>query len=330
MATIKDVCKLAGVSVATVSRVINNSGYVKEETKDKIVQAMKVLNYIPNTMARGLAGKNTSTVALLLPDILNPYFPEVARSIEDSANQHGFNVILCNSDNNSGKEAAYIELLKSKKVDGFIIASYTMQPEQIVQLMNEKIPVVVIDRIFNKHQIVSYICKNKQGAIMAVQHLLDQGCKRIAHIAGPASAQSAVDRMLGFEEKCVSEGVFVPSLIGMGNFRKEDGFKVMNTLLAAHPDIDGVFAANDLMAIGALKAILLSGRKVPEDIKVIGFDDIPLTTTVIPELSSIRQPIYEIGTMAMDALMNMINDNFVEPCTIELDVKVMCRESTRK
>ncbi len=329
MATIKDVSKLAGVSVATVSRVINNNGYVKEETKNMIMKAMKSLNYQPNVMARGLAGKNTSTIALLVPDILNPYFPEVARSIEDAANKYGFNVILCNSDNDSNKETAYIELLKSKKVDGLIIASYMIQEAQILSLIEEDIPVVIIDRVFTNSKIISYYSKNKHGAMLAVEHLLEKGCTKIAHIAGPSYVQSSIDRTTGYEEKCISEGIYQSGLIRKGDFNKEGGYKAMLDLLSAHPDIDGVFAANDLMAIGALKAIIKSGRRVPEDIKVIGFDDIPLASTVIPELTSIKQPIYDIGTLAMDSLMQMINGNKLdEAAKYELDVKVVCREST--
>jgi LacI family transcriptional regulator len=328
MATIKDVSKLAGVSVATVSRVLNNSGYVKEETKNSIMKAMKNLNYTPNIMARGLAGKNTSTVALLVPDILNPYFPEVARAIEDAANQYGFNLILCNSDNNLSKEVAYIDLLKSKKVDGFIIASYTIQEEQILSLLQEDIPVVAIDRVFSNPKISSYICKNKKGAMLAVEHLLEKGCNKIAHIGGPSYVQSSIDRTAGYEEKCISEGIYLSSLVKQGNFHKEGGFNAMIELLSTHPDIDGVFASNDLMAVGALRAIIKSGRKVPEDVKVIGFDDIPLASTIIPELSSVKQPIYEIGTLAMESLMEMINGNMDGVSQIELDVKVIGREST--
>ncbi len=328
MATIRDVCKLAGVSVATVSRVLNNSGYVKEETRDAIVQAMKALHYTPNTMARGLAGKSTSTVALIVPDILNPYFPELARAIEDVANQFGFNVILCNSDHDAGKEAAYIELLRSKKVDGMVIASYTIEPGHILRLIRDRIPVVAIDRIFGNDPILSCICKNKEGARMAVRHLLERGCRKIAHIAGPPSAQSAVDRMLGFEEQCLAEGLFFPSLIQTGHFRVEDGFRAMQSLLQSHPDVDGVFAANDLMAVGALKAIWRSGRRVPEDVKVIGFDDIPLAASMIPELSSVKQPIYEMGAKAMRSLIEMVKGNPVECSTIQFDVEVMCRETT--
>jgi LacI family transcriptional regulator len=185
MATIRDVAKLAGFSIATVSRVINKIGYVHKNTEEAVNKAMAILNFRPNEMARGLAGKNTRTIALIMPDILNPFFPEIARAVEDTAVEQGYTVILCNSDNNPEKERKYFSVLEKKQIDGLIIASYTIQAEQILELESKSIPVVVIDNSFPGHSILSLIPKNRQGAQMAVQHLLDQGCRKIGHIGGP-------------------------------------------------------------------------------------------------------------------------------------------------
>jgi LacI family transcriptional regulator len=329
LATIRDVSKLAGVSVATVSRVINQKGYVGKKTEESIRTAMKALNYHPDNIARSLAGKGSSTVGLVIPDIQNPFFPEVARAIEDVASESGYNVILCNTVSSMDKERRYLDMLVSKRVDGIIIASYTIQPEQISDLKRNDIPVVLIDNQFPNQSILSLVSSNRKGAAMAVQHLLEEGCAKIGHIRGPSQVRAAHERCLGYEQECGSEPWFVPSLIVQGDFHLEDGRKAMLELFERHPDLDGVFAGNDLMAIGALQALYKLGVKVPEQVKVIGFDGIALNMSV-PALSTIAQPIYSIGSLAMQFLLQLIRREPVQQKAHELDVKLVIRETTRK
>jgi LacI family transcriptional regulator len=328
MATIRDVSKLAGVSVATVSRVLNKSGYVNKETEETVLGVMKTLDYIPSEMARGLAGKSTSTIALMVPDIINPFFPEVARAIEDVAHSYGYTVILCNFDNNPEKEMNYIQMLKRKRIDGIVIASYTIQPEQILQLEKDSIPVVVIDRSFPSHPILCLTSKNREGARLAVKHLLDQGCRKIAHISGPLYVHDVKERALGYEDLCREQPWFVPSLIVQSDFHIDGGYDSTKELFTRHPDIDGVFAGNDLMAVGVMKSLNELGKKVPKDVKVIGFDDIVLARMVIPELSSVKQPIYGIGKLAMENLIRLITGESVIKKAYELDVELVVRQST--
>jgi len=325
MATIRDVSKLANVSVATVSRVINQSGYVNKDTEKAVRQAMDTLNYVPSGMARSLAGKHSSTIALIVPDILNPFFPEIARAIEDAAQQYGYTVILCNSDHNADKEQHYFQVLKSRRIDGIIMASSTISQQQLLELQEKSFPVVVIDNKFTN--ILSLICKNREGAVMAVEHLLEQGCKTIAHICGPTEVYSSRERSLGYEAAMRKHGAFVPSLIAQGDFSIDGGYRAMLELLQLNPEIDGVFAGNDLMAVGALKALYKTGKSVPQDVKLMGFDGIALST-VVPELSTIAQPIAEMGRQALHYLLQLIEKQPVECHARELDVQLLVRQST--
>ncbi len=305
MATIKDVSKLAGVSVATVSRYLNKNGYVSKESAATISEVIDKLNYRPNNIARSLAGMKTATIGLMVPDILNPFFPELARSIEDAANEYGYTVVLCNTDNDSLKEQKYIDTLLQKQVDGIIISSYTIEPEHLNGLQKQSIPVVLMDNVFSNDFVVSLTVENRRGGELAVEHLLTQGCSKIAHICGPLTITSSRERTAGFEDASRRTDWFTPSLIGYSDFTVNGGYITMKELLTLHPNLDGVFASNDLMAAGALKALHEAGKRVPRDVKVIGFDGIGLEM-MTPELSTIAQPIYELGKTAMDSLVRLI------------------------
>lgn len=330
LATIRDVAKLAGVSVATVSRVLNKNGYVNIETEQKVTNAIKQLQYEPNAVARGLAGKQTGTIALILPDISNPFFPEVARGVEDVAHSHGYTVILCNSDDQGSKERSYIEVLKKKYIDGIIFASSTLEDEDITQMRKSDIPLVLLDRAPNKESCSVVRVKNYEGAQLAVQHLLEIGCNRIAHIYGPQDMITARQRLSGYEDAVKSFDWFSPSLMVEGNFRIDGGQQAIETLINRHPDIDGLFAGNDLMAVGAVKALTRMGKKVPDDIAVIGFDGIGLTEIVEPELTTIAQPIYEMGRLAATTLIQKITGERIDNQIRELDVKLIVRDSTNR
>lgn len=328
MATIKDVSKLAGVSVATVSRFLNKSGYVSKEAEKAIMAATKKLNYKPNNIARSLAGKKTATIALMVPDILNPFFPEIARATEDMANKYGYTVMLCNTDNDPAKEKQYIDTLINKQIDGIIISSYTIEPEQILELQKLSIPVILIDKAFPNHPIVSILSDNRKGGRIAAEHLLNQGCKKIVHICGPIHISTVRERTIGYEEICGKMDWFTPSMIAYSDFTVKGGFDAMMELYDKHPQLDGVFAGNDLMAAGALKALKKLDISVPEQVKVIGFDGIKLDM-MYPELSTISQQIYEIGQQAMEYLMQLIKGDSLEKTVHEFDVKLIEKDSTK-
>ncbi|GHI00452.1 LacI family DNA-binding transcriptional regulator [Neobacillus kokaensis] len=324
MVSIKDVASQAGVSVATVSRVLNSKGYVSEDTRKKVEQAIAELNYKPNEVARSLFKKQSKTIGLIVPDITNPYFPELARAVEDTAAKLGYTVILCNSDGKTEKEQHYLDVLMQKYVDGIIVSSNTISERQIKSL---QIPFVSIDREISK-DIPTIVVENKKGAKLATQYLQNKGCMRIAHISGPLNVVNANERCEGYKEVVRNEQWFNESYIGNGHFEMDSAIEATLELLQLHPEIDGIFAANDTMAIGAIKAVHKIGKRTPDDIAIVGFDGISLSKATTPELTTIEQPIYEMGEKAASMLIEFIEEKPVEKTFYRLDVGLVERESS--
>lgn len=321
MATIKDVAKLANVSVATVSRFFNN-GYISKDAKERVLKAIEQLNYSPNMMAQGLNHKKSNTIALVIPDITNPYFPELARSVEDVASENGYSVLLFNSDEEDKKIEKYVTLAQQKYIDGIILAS------PIKNYQDVNIPVVVLDRVFDKG-IDSVVSNNKKGGRLATKYLLDTGCQKVAHIRGPLHTNTARERYEGYLESVQKYSWFHNDLIVDGNFDMKSAQQETYKLLSQITSIDGIFAGNDLMAVGAIKAIKELKLNIPEDISLIGFDGIALSQYVEPELSTIAQPIYNMGALSTKVLLDKIKNPLKETVYHELDVSIILRDSTR-
>lgn len=331
MSTVKDVAELAGVSVATVSRMINQNGYVSKKSERLIAEAMEQLGYEP-LIQRRLADYNKPTIALIVPDITNPFFSELARAVEDTCQNKGYYVFLCNSDNHDSKEKSYLEALRKRKIDGIIYAANYLTQEELGKLERDNIPVVVLDRSADRQKCTLIRCNNYEGAQIAVKHLLDIGCKKIAHIYGPQEITTAQERLNGYEEYVRSFSWFSPSLMAPGHFHIEGGMQAVETLLHRYPDIDGIFAGNDLMAIGVLKVLHRKGIRVPEDIAVCGFDGVKLAGIIEPELTTIAQPIYKMGEQAASTLIKQIEapDTKSRSEMIEINVSLIVRDSTRR
>lgn len=308
MATIRDVGKLAGVSVATVSRVINKKGYVSKETEEAILNAMKMLNYTPNDVARRLAGKKSKTIGLIIPNILNPFFPEVARAAEDTANKLGYNLILCNTDNSREKEKQYYEMLFNKQVDGIMICSYTATPEELMAIVERGMPLVVLDKELKDFDIPSITGDNIDGGRNAALHLLECGCKNIAHITGPMYIESLEGRLIGFKEILKEKGLFKGELVKVDEFSLKGGYNATKELLHMDKSIDGIFAGNDILAIGCYKALRQMGYELGKDIKLIGYDGLESNINYL-EISSIAQPMYEYGAKGVELLLKKIEGN---------------------
>ncbi|MCF6093790.1 LacI family transcriptional regulator [Microaerobacter geothermalis] len=328
MATIKDVARLAGVSVSTVSRVLNKSGYVNEETETKVLRAIEQLQYKPSQIARGLVSRKTKTLGLILPDITNPFFPELARAVEDTAQRHEYTVILCNSDNQLQKEEKYFQLLQEKCVDGIIIAG-EVNSKYMSNIIANGTPIVVVDGRMEDSPVHSIYTNNRFGGKLAVHHLVSQGYKQIAHIRGPIGTSSADDRYEAYKEALEELKIPYQSiLVQPGDFRAESGYEAMKRLLALANPPDAVFAANDLMALGALEAIAEAELNVPGDIGVVGFDGIPLTKVVQPKLTTIQQPIYEMGVLAAESLIKHIHQPTLEKKNIVLEPSLIIRKTS--
>ncbi|WP_317956306.1 LacI family DNA-binding transcriptional regulator [Paenibacillus chitinolyticus] len=325
MATIRDVSKLAGVSVATVSRVINQKGYVHEDTLQRVHKAIKLLNYVPNDVARSLSKKSTKTIALFVPDITNPFFNELALAVEKVTQLYGYTTILCNTNESAKIERQYIQNLKQKYIDGFIMATNTLTEEEIDQL---DIPMVAVDRS-SSPVVPTVTSKNRDGAHLAVQALLQQGCNKIAHIRGPKGLWIAEERCQGYLDLVENMPWFTPKLIANGNFQLKEAAEAVKKLFKEHPDIDGIFAGNDLMAIGTLRALQEHGIRVPDQVQIIGYDGISLAEMVYPELSTVSQSIYEMGMLAARILIKKIEQIHLDEENHQLEVKLVQRGTTR-
>ncbi|WP_188456976.1 LacI family DNA-binding transcriptional regulator [Virgibacillus oceani] len=326
MTTIKDVAKLAGVSTATVSRVMNGTGYVNPSTKKKVNSAIKQLDYRPNDVARSLFKGKSKMIALFVPDIMNPFFPELARAVEDVTNHHGYTFILCNTDDEIEKEQTYLNALQQKSVDGIIIVSSTITKELISKI---KIPIIALDRIIGAN-MSSVTVNNREGAREAVRYLKSIGCQRIAHICGPDHVINTAERMKGYLDEVKDEDWFLSSYIVSGEYYFQTATQAMKKLLTVHPEIDGIFVGNDLMGVGVLKGAKELGIRVPDELSVIAFDGIMLGETTTPSLTTMAQPIYEIGARAAEMLLEQINDSKYQSKREEFTVQLIERQSTRK
>ncbi|WP_174614606.1 LacI family DNA-binding transcriptional regulator [Virgibacillus ihumii] len=324
MATIKDVAKLANVSTATVSRVLNKNGYVNKETETRVKEAIKQLNYLPNDVARSLFKGKSKIIALFVPDITNPFFPELARAVEDYSNYRNYNFVLCNTDNDSEKEIVYLNALQQKSVDGFIIVSSSITEDDLKRI---KVPVVALDRIISSN-VSSVTVNNREGAGKAVQYLKSIGCERIAHIAGPENISSARERFQGYLDEVENETWYTPKYVAQGKYNFDKAKEAAIDLLTNHPEIDGLFVGNDLMGAGVLNAAASLGISIPEDLAVIGFDGISLSKIITPSLTTMAQPVYEIGRRAAEMLIFQITSEHPEIMSEEFDVQLMERQST--
>lgn len=321
LTTIRDVAYKAGVSVATVSRVINDNGYVNQDTRKKVEEAIESLNYQPNSIARSLFKKESKTIGIIVPDITNPFFPQLVRGIEDYLVKNGYTTLLCNSDENTQKERLYLEVMKQKYVDGLIVVSNTIDEETI---KNFDRPIIALDRSIHKN-IPTFMINNREGGKVATQHLIDIGCKNIAHIKGPAHIENSHARYQGYIDIINDD-----SLVIEGEYNLKIATQRSIELLSEHPEIDGVFAGNDLMALGVVKAAHHLNKSIPDNLAVIGFDGIGLTEMTSPEISTISQPIYDMSIEAARALKALIEGENIEPKSYEFPFTLIQRQSTSK
>ena len=322
MATIKQVAKYANVSVATVSRVMNNSGYVSEDAREAVERAIAGLNYSPNRVARSLYKKSSNLIGLIMPDITNPFFPQLARAIEDVANQHGYQVVLCNTDEQLEKEQTYLVALQTMHVDGLIITTNHSHNPNYEALT---LPMVALDRIV-KSGIDAVISDGCEGGRLAAETLLQCGANKLAHIAGPEHLKTVKRRTEGFVE------VAGDHLVGMtqSSFTFKDALIASQQLFDQYWPFDGVFAANDVIAAAVLQEAVRRNIRVPDDLQVIGYDGIELGEMTSPPLTTIAQPIYEMGRVATVRLLDLIEKKDTQAKEMLLPVSLLERQTTKR
>ncbi|HEX2914428.1 MAG TPA: D-ribose pyranase [Chloroflexia bacterium] len=330
MPNIRDVAKKAGVSVTTVSHVINATRYVEPHTEARVRRAIDELGYRPNILARGLRRGETRTIGLLIPDNSNPFFAEVARVVEDAGFNEGYSVILCNSDISDEKEAIYLDVLLSKQVDGLILISTNNHYHHLHRALEARVPLVVVDRELPELQVDQVLVDNQKGGYLAGQHLVKLGHRRIGCISGPKDIIPSAGRVSGFKQALAEAGIELqPEAIEAGNFRYEGGEAAMTALLNRKLKLTAVFATNDLMAIGALNALRQAHLRVPGDLSLVGYDNILQAAAVSPALTTVAQPVTELGQLSVSLLLERLKDPDRPAQRILLTPNLVERESSQ-
>ncbi len=324
LATIKQVAKLAGVSVATVSRVLNDSGYVQRETRKKVEEAIKELEYIPNEVARSLYRKESRLVGLLLPDITNPFFPELARGVEDELQKEGYHLLFGNSDEKLEKELSYIQTFVQNNVVGVISATNLADKSNYEHL---SIPTVFLDRAQTSEYYV--VSDGKEGGRIAARELIKRGSENITVLKGPSHVLPAIERFQGTIEILAQSNVDF-QVISTSSFSFQEAKVWAKEIFEKYPDTDGIIASNDITATAILHEALTRGKVIPDELQIIGFDDIQQSSLLFPSLSTIRQPIYEMGKEAATLLIALIKRQKIEQSQIKLAVSFVERNTTRK
>jgi DNA-binding LacI/PurR family transcriptional regulator len=326
MSTIRDVAERAGVSTTTVSHVLNGTRKVEPATAAKVESAIDELGYRPNALARSMRRGRTHTVGVVIPDIANPFFGDLARSLEDHMFEAGYSAIICNSDGDSKKEARYLEVLLSKQVDGLLLVAASQPSEVLLDLVERGTPTIVVDRELGDLSVSQVMVANRQGGYLAGQHLLELGHRDIGVIAGPGRLGTSARRLEGFIAALADAGVDLPpTRVMRGDFRATSGRAAVDAWLAQPAVPTAIFAENDLMAIGALSAAHRSGIDVPGDLSVVGFDGIAFGADVTPPLTTVTQSIEDMAAAAIELLFERLRDADASPRLVELPVTLAVR-----
>jgi LacI family transcriptional regulator len=328
MPTIHDVAKRAGVASITASRVISGSGYASQEVRERVEKAAAELGYVPNSLARSLRSRRTHTLALVVTDITNPYFTTLARGVEDAASRAGFNVIFCNSDESLEKESNYIHLLLQKQVDGFLLVPAQGNSHSLEAIRSRGTPLVVLDRRVPGAVVDTVRCDSEDGAYQLTRLLLELGHRRIAILSGPHGVSTADDRVAGFQRALAEAGIDLPEeMLLRGELTPESGAAMTRAALALNPRPTALLAGNNFITIGAMKALQEAGLSVPEQIALVGFDDLPPAMVAFPFFTVVSQPAYEMGSRAAELLLDRL-ETPGEAQEIVLPAQIIVRHSS--
>lgn len=328
--SIKDVAKEAGVSIATVSRVLNDIDVVNDETKKKVLDAIKKLSYRPNIVARSLKTQRTRTVGIIIPDISSQFYPEVVRGAEDVANIYNYNIMLCNTDLDPEKEMEYLHVLKEKMVDGVLYMSNSLEPN-IIEVLNEfQIPTVLVETRDSENVFPSVTIDNEKAAFDATSYLVKNGNKKVAYIGSHEDALNASAlRFKGYKKALQDNNLEVDNdIISFGGLKAQDGYEAANKILEKSK-FDSVFCGSDEVAMGVINALREKDISVPKDVDVIGFDNIYSSAIFYPKLTTVSQPMYDMGSVGMRMLIKIINKQKVDTEHYVLRHTIVKRDSCK-
>ncbi|HBX70760.1 MAG TPA: LacI family transcriptional regulator [Chloroflexi bacterium] len=330
MPTIRDVAKLAGVAPITVSRVINDTSYVSQETRGRVESAIEELGYVPNMLGPSLRFQQTLTLAVVITDITNPFWTTVTRGVEDIAQANGYSTILCNTDESDEKQDQYLHMLLRRRIDGILLVPACSDAKPIELIRKQAIPVVVLDRRIPDVDVDIVRADSEAGAYQLTQHLISLGHRNIMMLAGPKSVSTSVDRVDGYQnalrEANLPENT---SHVVWGNYSQEAGYQMTQEVLTLTPRPTAIFAANNFVAVGVMQALQEQGIRVPQDIALVAFDDLPSTFTITPFFTVARQPAREMGQRATQLLLERIKGASDVPCQhVILPTQVIIRASS--
>lgn len=325
--TIRDVAEEADVSVATVSRVLNGSDNVREETEERVIQAARALDYHPSETARNLRAQKTQTVGVLLPNMHGEFFAQITQGLDRRAREDGHHLLVSNSHTDESEAEAVLQSVRGR-VDGLIILWPRLTVRFLESLLPEDLPVVLLNTAAGQSRFESLSFDNRAGAYTAVEHLAEHGHERVAIFAGGSENFDAQERLAGYRAAVEDCGLVADSSLEIeGDFTRETGQALIETFLALDPRPTALFAANDSMAIGALRGLRKAGLRVPEDVALVGFDDIPTASYVTPSLTTVHAPTQELGEQAMDRLLGRLRNGEERPSHQTLETRLMARES---
>jgi LacI family transcriptional regulator len=326
--TLEFIAREAGVSPSTVSRILNGTAKVSEAKRLAVEQTIARFNFQPNALARGLALGQTLLIGVLTQHIESPFYGEALRGVEDALAGTPYIPLFVSGHWNLKEEVARMSLLQGRRVDGVIVITGRLSDQQLIDYA-QKTPIVITGRDLQAPRLYSMNLDHKSGACLATKHLIEMGHTRIAYIAGPAEMPDAERRLLGYQQALEEAGLpFDPALVAQSNFQASGGVLATNQLINSRLDFSAIFAANDQMAYGARIALYRLNIRVPEDMSLMGFDDLPSSSYAMPPLTTIRQPVYEIGQLAAQAMLKLINK---EPVDLQLPaLELVVRESVRR
>lgn len=325
----REVAQLANVSVQTVSCVVNGTGSISEETRERVLQAIAQLNYRRDPIARSMRTGRTQLIGLLVLDITNPVLSLIASAVEAEAYARGYSVLLYNVSLDKRREHAYLEAVAERLVDGLVIVNAVDRDKTFAEIQRSHIPTVLVDCLATP-LIPSVSVDNRQGAYLAVRHLIELGHRRIAHLSGAPALEVARHRIEGYRRALADHGLDYVQIVNPVNNRWDyrSGYLATQSLLQSAPPPTALFAASDQMAIGAYRALAEAGVRVPDDVSVVGFDDIEAASYITPPLTTVRQPFEEIGQRALSLLFELLSDQQPVTTQIVLPPELVLRQST--
>ena len=336
--TLKEIATTLGISITTVSKALKNYPDVSAKTKQAVIELAQSLHYTPNSFAVNLRTKESKTIGLIIPEVMHHFFSNVINAIIDEAEKNGYLVIILQSNETITLERKQVDLLINKRVDGILmsLSNETNYDDHIQEIIKRKIPFVMFDKISKLAPCSKVIIDDQKAGFNAVQHLIDMGCKKIAHIRGPLNPQNSIDRFIGYKKALEKNNIgYDASLVyTCDKVTFQEGFNFTAQILKEHPDVDGIFVITDLVAAGIISYCNENKIKIPEQIAVIGFSNWFMSQVISPKLSSVDQPSHEMGVVSFNLLLEEMNCRKDEKIfitkTIELETNIIIRESTHK